>query len=97
MLNTKLLQYNPAKLVEYDPIMDVYYIPSKSNLKTQEKYQVFQSRNILDKKGYLKWFCHCKDWDLNKKQGEKGDCRHIMLAKFYKNNEWARKLMIIRY
>lgn len=84
------------KRVEYDPKMDTYYVPSKSRRGKIEKWPVFESRQILNKKGNLKWFCSCEDWDLNKNQGEDGDCRHIVLARFYKVHTWARKYLIIR-
>lgn len=91
------LSNNPEPLlVEYSPKLDTYYIPSKSRKGKIAKWPVYESRNKLNKKGELKWFCDCEDWTMNNKFGDDGDCRHVVLAKFYVKNAWARKYLIIR-
>lgn len=80
--------------VEYNPVLDKYYVPSRSRKSRIPKWEVFQSRTKFNKQGNLKWFCNCEDFCLNKKYD--GECKHIMKAKFYKQNEWNKKYMVIR-
>lgn len=80
--------------VEYDPILQIYYIPSKSRTGEIEKWSVWESKNKLDSKGNLKWFCNCEDYSLNKKY--EGECRHVQIARFYDRHEYNKKYIIIR-
>jgi hypothetical protein len=80
---------NREKLtVEYDPVLDVYYVPSRSRGSRIDKWPVFQSRRTGD------WICDCERFCIGLQY--KGECRHIQIAKFYKQNKWNEKYMVIR-
>ena len=74
--------------VEYNPVLDKYYVPSKSRGSKIAKWEVFQSRRT----GL--WVCNCEDFCINRSYV--GECKHIMKAKFYKQNEWNKKYIVIR-
>jgi hypothetical protein len=74
--------------VEYDPELDVYFIPSKSMGSKVAKYEVFQSRRTD------LWVCNCKRFCIS--LNYVGECRHIKVARFYKQNEYNKKYMMIR-
>jgi hypothetical protein len=74
--------------VEYDPILDVYYIPSRSRGSRINKWEVFQSRRTDE------WICNCESFCIGLQY--RGECRHIKIAKFYKNNEWNKKYYVMR-
>jgi hypothetical protein len=74
--------------VDYNPELDKYYVPSKSRKNKIAKWEVFQSRRTDE------WFCNCEDFCINRNY--KGECRHIKIAKFYQQNKWNEKYMVIR-
>jgi hypothetical protein len=74
--------------VEYNPVLDKYYMPSRSRGSRIAKWEVFQSRRTDE------WYCNCERFCIGLQY--KGECRHIQLAKYYKKNEWEKKHMVIR-
>jgi hypothetical protein len=75
--------------VDYNPILDKYYIPSKSRKAAIAKWEVFESRREDGK-----WYCNCESYCIGLKY--EGECRHIKIAKFYKKHEWNKKYIMIR-
>lgn len=74
--------------VEYNPMLDKYYIPSKSRKGRIAKWEVFQSRRTDE------WVCNCEHFCIT--LNYKGECRHIKIARFYKQHEWNKKYMVVR-
>ena len=74
--------------VEYDPVLDVYYVPSRSRGSKINKWEVFQSRRDGS------WYCNCEDFCINRNYV--GCCRHIKISKVYKENKWNEKYAVIR-
>ena len=74
--------------VEYNVELDKYYIPSRSRKSKIPKWEVFQSRRTDE------WICNCERFCIG--LNYKGECRHIKIAKFYKQNKWNEKYMVIR-
>ncbi len=75
--------------VEYNPELDVYFIPSRSRKSRIAKWEVFQSR-----RDESKWYCNCEHFCIT--LNYEGDCRHIKIAKFYQQHEWNKKYMVLR-
>lgn len=74
--------------VEYNPVLDKYYVPSRSRKSRIPKWEVFQSRRTDG------WYCNCEHFCIT--LNYRGECRHIKIAKFYKLNEWNKKHIVIR-
>ena len=74
--------------VEYNIELDKYYVPSRSRKSKIDKWECFQSRRTD------LWVCNCEDFCINRKYV--GECRHIKIAKFYKQNSWNQKYMVVR-
>lgn len=81
-------QQREVLTVEYDPVLDVYFVPSRSRGSKIDKWECFQSRRTS------LWVCNCERFCIGLKY--MGECRHIQLAKYYQKNEWEKKHIVIR-